>query len=435
MGTETRQDYISVYAGTNNRISTRGFDGTDEYNIVELDAEGASSMFIARTTSRRFEVGFYTADEVRVLIATRNPDFPNAATFVGIYADAREQGTLGTADNFRIQLMGSPLDTPLVNPLGLIDRAQTLMNQQGQTVDSSGGVHVLMWSRADPLTRDPSDRAFDTTEAAHAHYFKDPATGNWTKNQIPVIDEDGNNTQVGTRGQIAYDSNGNVFAAYTTPGVAEDDNRNFYDPGTLIIAGATADSGYEDWSILYRDDMFFNRFFEGEPHIDQQRLASEGVLSVFIQEGSGNFGVTTSDLHVLDFNVVSPSSALAGDFDMDGDVDADDIDFYSGNLDLAATGDFAQLDLDGDQFVTLADHDLHVTTLVQIDNVQTGTLIGDINLDGSVDVLNDAFALVGSLGTSSGGYANGDLDANSIIDVLGDAFTLISNLGQSIDSQ
>ena len=175
--------------------------------------------------------------------------------------------------------------------------------------------------------------------------------------------------------------------------------------------------------------------FEGEPLIDQQRLASEGVLSVFVQEGSSNLGVTTSDLHVLDFNVVSPSPALAGDFDMDGDVDADDIDFYSGNLDLAATGDFAQLDLDGDQFVTLADHDLHVTTLVQIDNVQTGTLIGDINLDGSVDVLNDAFALVGSLGTSSGGYANGDLDANSIIDVLGDAFTLISNLGQSIDSQ
>ena len=181
--------------------------------------------------------------------------------------------------------------------------------------------------------------------------------------------------------------------------------------------------------------MFFNRFFEGEPLIDQQRLASEGVLSVFVQEGSSNLGVTTSDLHVLDFNVVSPSPALAGDFDMDGDVDADDIDFYSGNLDLAATGDFAQLDLDGDQFVTLADHDLHVTTLVQIDNVQTGTLIGDINLDGSVDVLNDAFTLVGSLGTSSGGYANGDLDANSIIDVLGDAFRVVGNLGQSIGSQ
>ena len=435
LGAETRQDYISVYAGTNNRVATRGFDGTGEYNIAEMNAAGASSMFIAHAAANTFQVGFYTAGGSRVVIATRTPSFANAGTFVGIYADAREQGILGTADNFRIQLLDDSSSYDDDSPLGLIDREQTLMNQQGQTVDSNGGVHVLMWSRADPLTRDPSDRAFDTTEAAHAHYFKDPVTGEWTKNLIPTVDEEGNAAQVGTRAQIAYDSNGNVYAAYTTPGVAGDHNRNFYDPGTLIIAGATADSGYADWSILYRDDMFFNRFFEGEPLIDQQRLAGEGVLSVFIQEGSSDSGVTTSDLHVLDFNVPSALPALVGDFDMDGDVDADDIDFYSGNLGSQATGDLGQLDLDGDQFVTLADHDLHVTTLVQIANVQSGTLLGDVNLDGSVDVLNDAFTLIASLGTNIGGYANGDLNADLAIDVLGDAFLLIANLGQSIGSQ
>ena len=180
LGTDTRQDYISVYSGTDNRIATRGFDGTQEYNNVELIAVDASAVFVAQTTANRFEVGFYTVEDVRVVTAIRTPDFPNAATFVGIYADAREQGTLGTADNFRIQLIGSALDTPLDTPLGLIDREQTLMNQQGQTVDSNGGVHVFMWSRADPSTRDPSDRAFDTTEAAHSHYFKNPVTGDWT---------------------------------------------------------------------------------------------------------------------------------------------------------------------------------------------------------------------------------------------------------------
>ena len=105
----------------------------------------------------------------------------------------------------------------------------------------------------------------------------------------------------------------------------------------------------------------------------------------------------------------------AGDFDMDGDVDTDDIDFYAGNLDLPASGDLAQLDLDGDGFVTLADHDLHVTTLAETSNGQTGALLGDTNLDGSVDVLNDAFALVGGLGTSTGGYANGDLNADEAV--------------------
>ena len=251
LGTETRRDYISIYSGTDNRIATRGFDGTNEYNNIETNAAGASTMFIAQTTANTFEVGFYTAADARIVVAIRTPQFANAATFVGIYADARAQGTLGTADNFRIQSMDVPVDNnPPENPLGLIDRHQTLMNQQGQTVDSNGGVHVLMWSRADPSTRDPSDRAFDTTEAAHAHYFKDPVTGDWTKNLIPVIDAEGNNTQVGTRGNIAYDLDGNVYAAYTSPGIAGDHNRNFYDPGTLIVAGATADSGYQDWSIL-----------------------------------------------------------------------------------------------------------------------------------------------------------------------------------------
>ena len=131
--------------------------------------------------------------------------------------------------------------------------------------------------------------------------------------------------------------------------------------------------------------------------------------------------------------LIAPS--LAGDFDEDGDVDADDIDFYSGNLGLPATGDLAQLDLDSDTVVTLADHDLHITTLVQTSNGQTGALIGDVDLDGAVDVLTDAFALVAGLGTATGGYTNGDFNADQVVDVLGDAFRLVANLGMTNDSE
>lgn len=189
------------------------------------------------------------------------------------------------------------------NPLGLIDRNQTLMNQQSQTVDINGGFHVLMWSRENPATHDPSDRPFDTTEAAHVHYYKAP-DGTWVRNVIPRVDEAGNPVQVGTRPQIVTDSNGNAFAAYSSPGVAADHNRNFYDPGSLVIAGATASSGYTDWTILYKDDLFFNRFFEGEPLIDQQRLLVDGVLSVYLQEGSSTNSLTNSDLHIFDFTVI-----------------------------------------------------------------------------------------------------------------------------------
>ena len=126
---------------------------------------------------------------------------------------------------------------------------------------------------------------------------------------------------------------------------------NFFDPGTLVIAGATAGSGYQDWSILYMDNLGFNRFFEGEPHIDQQRLVKDGVLSVFIQQGSNNIGVTTSDLHVLDFDIVF--DFLLGDINQDGAVNLLDVDPF---VDLLTSSMFQiEADINDDGVVNLLD--------------------------------------------------------------------------------
>ena len=63
-------------------------------------------------------------------------------------------------------------------------------------------------------------------------------------------------------------------------------------------------------------------------------------------------------------------------------------------------------------------------------------LPGDANLDGQVDVLNDAFALIGNLGTTSGAtFAQGDFNGDGAVDVLTDAFTLVGRLGQSVIPQ
>ena len=123
---------------------------------------------------------------------------------------------------------------------------------------------------------------------------------------------------------------------------------------------------------------------------------------------------------------------LLGDFDNSGFVDATDIDFYQGNIGLAAIDSLQQLDLDEDGVVRLDDFRFHIENLVQTSNGQTGTFIGDINLDGTVDVLGDAFILVSNLGSEGPfGYANGNLNADFAIDVLSDAFVFISNLGNS----
>ena len=120
-----------------------------------------------------------------------------------------------------------------------------------------------------------------------------------------------------------------------------------------------------------------------------------------------------------------------GDFDGDGGVDCDDLDGYVDNLGADATGMLAALDIDSDSTLTQADVDTLVTTLIETTNGVTGTFIGDLNCDGEVTVLGDAFALVGSLGQSVSSYSDGDLNFDGEVTVLGDAFILIGNLGNS----
>jgi hypothetical protein len=118
-------------------------------------------------------------------------------------------------------------------------------------------------------------------------------------------------------------------------------------------------------------------------------------------------------------------SALVGDFNFDQVVDFDDTDFYTGNLDSDAVGDLELLDLDGDQMITQADLEQHVTTLVQ----DTGVPFADFNLDGVVDVLGDGVILLLNLdGEGPLGYADGDLNGNGMVDVLTDGVRFILEL-------
>ena len=83
-----------------------------------------------------------------------------------------------------------------------------------------------------------------------------------------------------------------------------------------------------------------------------------------------------------DFEVLG-APALVGDFDNDGAVDADDIDAYIGNIGQPAAGDLAELNLDDDEVITLADHEMLVTLHVQTANGLTGTALGDADLNGT----------------------------------------------------
>ena len=122
---------------------------------------------------------------------------------------------------------------------------------------------------------------------------------------------------------------------------------------------------------------------------------------------------------------------MVGDFDGNGVVDCDDLDGYVGNIGATVTPALAPLDFDGNGTIESSDATSVITTLVETSNGQVGTFAGDLNCDGVVNVLGDAFALIGSLGTSVDTYAQGDINFDGMVDVLGDAFILIGNLNES----
>ena len=260
---------------------------------------------------------------------------------------------------------------------------------------------------------------------------------------------------------------------------------NFYDPanptagvqafGNLAISAQTGPTTVFDGTTVSGSDSFFLAAGSdgtvvsnppageapevlglGEIHnhllfdLQNENSTPDGAIGLLIQfevdlVGTDSEIDVTSDPFFLIFNngldddVFEEEALMAfgvgvpliGDFDSDGDVDIDDINAFAGNFAATASGDLAQLDLNGDGEITSADLEVHVTTYVQTANGQTGTFLGDLNLDGSVDVLGDAFTLIGSLGSAATSYAQGDINLDGTVDVLEDAFELIGNLGSS----
>ena len=119
----------------------------------------------------------------------------------------------------------------------------------------------------------------------------------------------------------------------------------------------------------------------------------------------------------MTLRVTAPGTPDAlGDFDGDGDVDADDVDILCANM----GGDPATYDLDEDGDVDEDDMVYHVETLVEYDTDGdgtadgNGTYLGDFNLDGVVNA-TDLQLMKGTFGTSGVGYAAGNANCDTVV--------------------
>jgi hypothetical protein len=222
---------------------------------------------------------------------------------------------------------------------------------------------------------------------------------------------------------------------------ASDLSVNAFSAANIVVLGSAAyvawhQAGVQviDLDLLNQTDTLF-------------RIGAFGTSQASPLEGFvGNTSVHVADhdrvllsdsrwgLYVVDATNVVRSP---GDFNEDGEVNVDDIDFYSGKIGLTETdvGFDSILDWNVDGVIDIEDHNFLIENHVETSNGVKGARPGDVNLDGSVNVLGDAFILVGNLNSQGPySYGNGDLNADQTFDVLGDAFLLIAHLGQTNDA-
>ena len=136
-------------------------------------------------------------------------------------------------------------------------------------------------------------------------------------------------------------------------------------------------------------------------------------------------GFSISYSFVLGFRIANLHDNILGDFDGDGDIDADDIDVLCANM----GGDPDTYDLDGDLDVDEDDMIYLVENLVQLQDGsgRVGTRRGDFNLDGLVNatdlaIMNPNFGLMPKL------YADGNANCDATINGT-DLAILAGNIG------
>jgi len=168
----------------------------------------------------------------------------------------------------------------------------TFMMLGGQYIDSKGRPHEIVWHIPDGVQAQDFEhdwQEWGRPQARYHHYWRDHQ-GTWHSNILPG--------PVGSRAKILLDSKNNAYAVYTVNKTDDWDWQIYFSQGELVIATATAASGWTDWKIIHREPgPFLNEML-----FDDSRWRSDGVLSLLAQNSPNSPGESTI-LRVLDLKI------------------------------------------------------------------------------------------------------------------------------------
>jgi hypothetical protein len=194
---------------------------------------------------------------------------------------------------------GQDLDRPpyLHSPgitVAEIGRQYGLMNTHGQAVDSLGRVHVVMWHSSDETLAAagswPGEYRWGPAEARRYHHYWRSDDGQWNHLELPMV--------AGSRPKIFIDKDDSIFLVYGQPQAStEMDKGIYFKTGDLVIAAATAESGWHDWQVIHTEVGPFGNEMLG----DFYRWKKEGILSVMVQDAPVESS-TPTPLRILDFS-------------------------------------------------------------------------------------------------------------------------------------
>jgi hypothetical protein len=163
----------------------------------------------------------------------------------------------------------------VVDPLN-VDHA--LINQEGQAVDAAGNPHLIISYVPGRFGQCVTNFVTWRRQYGRAFHVHRDAGGVWRKMEIPVP------LNAFGRSRIVFDSADNAYVVL---------------PYGRIVSASRA-SNWTDWTVRF-DGAGLNAF--GEVVVDEQRVRSDGVLSIMYQRTSA--GSTPSPIRVVDFRLGS----------------------------------------------------------------------------------------------------------------------------------